>query len=214
MIQNSQRRNHRDSTPITGGSLKHTLTLYTLGSKRTVLKDFMNEAMQFTLSKDKEKTLIFMKDPFGMPPRWRRVATKPKRSFDSVILNSDLADQVLEDIREFLGSEKWYASMGNHLSSFRLHSLLSSGIPYRRGYLLHGKPGCGKTSFVAALAGILDLSVAVIDLSAADINDASLGAALRESPPNCILLLVLLSLSFFFTLIVVLGRCRCCISGR
>ena len=29
------------------------------------------------------------------------------------------------------------------------------GIPYRRGYLLYGPPGCGKSSFISALAGEL-----------------------------------------------------------
>ena len=40
-----------------------------------------------------------------------------------------------------------------------------TGIPYRRGYLLHGKPGCGKSCFIFALAGKLNLPICLLDLS-------------------------------------------------
>lgn len=39
-------------------------------------------------------------------------------------------DSLLYDVREFLGAEAWY---------------INAGIPYRRGYLLHGPPGTGKS---------------------------------------------------------------------
>lgn len=38
---------------------------------------------------------------------------------------------LLEDAREFLASEAWYTERG---------------IPYRRGYLLHGVPGGGRVA--------------------------------------------------------------------
>ena len=44
------------------------------------------------------------------------------------------------DLHEFVNSAQWY---------------IDRGIPYRRGYLLHGVPGCGKSSIVAAIAGEL-----------------------------------------------------------
>lgn len=40
---------------------------------------------------------------------------------------------LIADARDFLASEVWYAERG---------------IPYRRGYLLHGVPGSGKTSLI------------------------------------------------------------------
>jgi len=64
---------------------------------------------------------------------------KDKRPFSSVILDKDVAENIKNDILEFLQSSKWYCERG---------------IPYRRGYLLYGPPGTGKTSFITALAGL------------------------------------------------------------
>ena len=61
-----------------------------------------------------------------------------KRPLNSVVLDGDLAHRILDDVREFKDNHQWY---------------FDRGIPYRRGYLLHGPPGCGKSSFITALAG-------------------------------------------------------------
>jgi ATP-dependent 26S proteasome regulatory subunit len=37
------------------------------------------------------------------------------------------------DVQDFTESTSWYRERG---------------VPYRRGYLLYGPPGCGKTSFI------------------------------------------------------------------
>jgi hypothetical protein len=50
--------------------------------------------------------------------------------FSSIILPPGQLDSLVEDAAEFLKSEDWY---------------ISSGIPNRRGYLLHGPPGTGKS---------------------------------------------------------------------
>jgi len=46
---------------------------------------------------------------------------KDKRPFSSVILDRGIAENIKNDILEFLQSSKWYRERG---------------IPYRRGYLL------------------------------------------------------------------------------
>ncbi len=80
----------------------------------------------------------------------------------------------LEDLRDFQQSAAWYAQRG---------------IPYRRGYLLHGPPGTGKTTTVLALAGELKLSLAVLSLSNRLMGDESLLATVNALPAATILLI-------------------------
>jgi len=63
------------------------------------------------------------------------------------------------------------------------------GIPYRRGYLLHGPPGCGKSSFISALAGELEMSVCVMNLSERGLSDDRLAHLLAVAPVQSLLLL-------------------------
>jgi chaperone BCS1 len=63
------------------------------------------------------------------------------------------------------------------------------GIPYRRGYLLHGPPGSGKTSFIQALAGNLSYNICLLNLSERGLTDDKLNHLLGITPERSIVLL-------------------------
>lgn len=63
------------------------------------------------------------------------------------------------------------------------------GIPYRRGYLLHGPPGSGKTSFIQALAGSLSYDICLLNLSERGLADDKLIHLLSNAPERCFVLI-------------------------
>ena len=105
---------------------------------------------------------------------WERMPAKPSRSLDTVILPQEAVSKLKHDVGEFLESEKWYNDRG---------------IPYRRGYLLHGIPGSGKTSSVFALAGHFSLSIYVIRLSDPLLTDEGLYTLFSKTKRPSIILL-------------------------
>lgn len=60
--------------------------------------------------------------------------------------------------------------------------ILILGVPYRRGYLLHGPPGSGKTSFIQALAAAHDYDVCLLNLSERGLSDDKLNHLLSNAP--------------------------------
>jgi hypothetical protein len=53
-----------------------------------------------------------------------------KYGWDDVVLDADIKDQIFDDIVGFLNHEELYKK---------------NGLPFKRGIILYGKPGCGKT---------------------------------------------------------------------
>ena len=92
----------------------------------------------------------------------------------SIILDPGVIELVLNDAKDFLASKEWYAERG---------------IPHRRGYLLYGAPGAGKTSLIHSIAGELNLDVYILSLTRLGMDDASLNSTISELPEECIVLI-------------------------
>ncbi|KAF2004899.1 P-loop containing nucleoside triphosphate hydrolase protein [Amniculicola lignicola CBS 123094] len=91
-------------------------------------------------------------DPYAQSPTPWKVVRKPSRPLSTIDLDAKVKHDLVHDVSQFLAPdrEKWYASRG---------------IPYRRGILLHGNPGTGKSSTAISLAGEFKCDLYVINLS-------------------------------------------------
>lgn len=155
----------------TTGEPFETVTLTTLYAHRDIFIDVFTEAHALSQRAQEGKTPVytvqgFRWDIFGEPRR--------KRPLNSVILDRGVKETIVNDVKDFLGRQQWY---------------VDRGIPYRRGYLLYGPPGSGKSSFIHALAGELDFGVAMINLSERGMTDDKLTQMLTKLPPRTLLLL-------------------------
>eukprot|EP00035_Acanthoeca_spectabilis_P011909 m.209921 g.209921 ORF g.209921 m.209921 type:complete len:911 (+) comp15478_c1_seq8:133-2865(+) len=106
--------------------------------------------------------------------KWNKVASRPRRRMESVILDAGDGERILQDCKEFLSMRGWY---------------VERGIPYRRGYMLEGLPGTGKTSLVRALAGELGLDLYYLNLNAEGLSSQQLDELLRTTSENAIIVL-------------------------
>eukprot|EP01087_Luapelamoeba_hula_P011675 TRINITY_DN3200_c0_g1_i1.p1 TRINITY_DN3200_c0_g1~~TRINITY_DN3200_c0_g1_i1.p1 ORF type:complete len:541 (-),score=91.90 TRINITY_DN3200_c0_g1_i1:121-1743(-) len=150
-----------------------TITLSMIGNtthSHNVITKLLQEAMQHAKQKEQTTTVIYASDPCGV---WVRSMERARRPMSSVILKENLAEWLLADIKEYIDRESWY---------------YARGIPYRRGYLLHGAPGSGKTSIITALAGELGWNIYTLNLASGGLKDDTLAQLMRDIPYRSILL--------------------------
>ncbi|XP_044728738.1 mitochondrial chaperone BCS1 [Chrysoperla carnea] len=148
-----------------------TVTLTAFGRDRGVYFNILEEARQIALKENEGKTIMYT----AMGSEWRPFGhPRKRRPIDSVVLDQGISERILNDCNEFINSPDWYTQRG---------------IPYRRGYLLHGPPGCGKSSYITALAGKLEFGICVLNLSERGLTDDRLNHLLAVAPVQTIILL-------------------------
>ncbi|OBZ73947.1 putative mitochondrial chaperone BCS1-B [Grifola frondosa] len=155
------------------------LKISVVARSNDILKKLVLEAKREYEKDAEHRVHIFMADTtYGC---WRWNGARQKRPMSSIVLEPGVKDMILADCKDFLCSEDWYAERG---------------IPFRRGYLLHGVPGSGKTSLIHSLAGELGLDIYVVSLSSKGMSDNTLTTLMGNVPSRCILLLEDLDAAF------------------
>ncbi|XP_078083898.1 mitochondrial chaperone BCS1 isoform X1 [Mustelus asterias] len=166
-----ERNREKQMIDLHTGTPWETVTLTSLGSNRQIFFDILTEAKSLALKQQEGKTVMYTAmgaewRPFGFPRR--------RRPLSSVMLEKGISEKIVQDVKDFIGNPKWYTDRG---------------IPYRRGYLLYGPPGCGKSSFITALAGELQYSICLMSLSDRSLTDDRLNHLLSMAPQQSIVLL-------------------------
>ena len=159
---------------------EENITLTCIGRSTQPIKDLIKVARDHYLNKEKSCTVVRRPAPKEQRGRgrsvWMKVATRPSRPMETVVLDHEQKNRVLIDINEYLhpSTPRWYANRG---------------IPYRRGYLFHGPPGTGKSSLAWAIAGVFGLDIYCISLVDPTLTEEDLGMMFTTLPRRCVVLL-------------------------
>lgn len=149
-----------------------------LGRDPSIIRSVLNEAQNAYVQRDGNRTIIYrgVKSHSGGSYRWCRCMARSPRPMSTVVLDQLQKDSFINDVKEYLHprTRRWYSNRG---------------IPYRRGYLLHGPPGTGKTSLCFAAAGLLGLKLYLLNLNSNTLDEDGLSNLFSELPRRCIVLL-------------------------
>ena len=140
-----------------------------LGGTRKLAQGFIQDVQE--AAKRKEPGFRIFRNQWS---EWHLLKRELGRSPDSLNYADDLFTKMVKDIEMFRADEEWYANMG---------------IPWRRGYLLDGEPGNGKTSLVLALATYFGADIYIINLSGGNVGDNSLQQLLVRVPVGAFVLI-------------------------
>eukprot|EP00029_Vermamoeba_vermiformis_P002821 TRINITY_DN13181_c0_g1_i1.p1 TRINITY_DN13181_c0_g1~~TRINITY_DN13181_c0_g1_i1.p1 ORF type:complete len:443 (-),score=178.18 TRINITY_DN13181_c0_g1_i1:40-1368(-) len=166
-----ERKRERLDNSATSGTIQELLIVTMLGHNKHKLFALLDEAKSLAQHDEAARVVIMT----ALGHEWRPFGpARPKRDLSSVVLQSGVCERLVRDVSEFMTRADWYRARG---------------IPWRRGYLLHGPPGTGKSSLVHALASHFGLSICLLSLNDRALTDDRLMHLLTTAPDSCIVLL-------------------------
>lgn len=160
----------KNSQGQTASSIRETFSVTIVSRNRQLAWQLLEDARELALPRNDRRLTIYHVTYSSWSEQMERLPRPP----ESVVLRAGLMEDLIADGRRFLDGRAWY---------------VQRGIPYRRGYLLHGPPGTGKSSAVVAIATALGMDIAVLNLSSLTLDDNELADRLAEVPPNAIVLI-------------------------
>ncbi|KAF7863124.1 hypothetical protein EAF04_007207 [Stromatinia cepivora] len=169
------------SAPLSNSAVseREEISLSSFGRNPRILKELLDECRQAFVKNDANRTIIYRggsKSGSVGEPGWTRLVSRISRPFSTVVLDEAVKQKVIADMKDYLHpfTRRWYSNRG---------------IPYRRGYLLHGPPGTGKSSLSFAIAGYFKLKIYIVSLNSGSMNEDTLSTLFAELPKQCVVLL-------------------------
>jgi chaperone BCS1 len=140
--------------------VKFSITIFSYKSSVPVIKEFIKNIRQDYTKYLEEKrrgklfvytlnnTEVHNDDDDDTVGGWRETPHETMKSFDNIFFEGK--QEVMNKIRFFTENKDWYRR---------------NGVPYTLGIALYGAPGTGKTSFIKALATLLDRHIISMSLA-------------------------------------------------
>lgn len=150
---------YMDESATTAKFKEHTVITFLTRSKKTVYK-FSEELARAAGANIDE----FVQVPVHINSggHWNKMGKLPLRRMQSVFTANDAGPRVVEAIRTFEAQKEEH------------HRL---GLPHHLGIMLHGEPGCGKSSLIHAVATETERSIYYLNLGSVE-NDSDLTSLL------------------------------------
>lgn len=145
----------------------HTLSLVA-HKDDAALEDFYQAGMKFVARrKSALKTQVWVVNGPNYP--------RPKATWEDLILPAELKSQIRDSFEAFIAAKEHYKKLG---------------LPYRRGFLLVGPPGNGKTMVTKIIGGSYPVNMVSLILKS-DLDERIVDEAFRVacSNPPCVLIL-------------------------
>lgn len=143
---------------------KQEMKIRVLGRNRQAILNLIED---FRHKPDSSKIGIYV-----FKDEWRWLTEIPKRPLNTVIIDKKLKADLLKNLDSFFAGREWYTS---------------KGMPYKQTYILHGRPGTGKTSLLKALASYYGKSICTLNI--AGMTDSAFELALQSAPKNCFIII-------------------------
>ena len=86
---------------------------------------------------------------------WSYIDFDHPTTFETLAMERAKKKEIMEDLDAFRENRDFYRRTGK---------------PWKRGYLLHGPPGTGKSTMVAAMANYLDYDIYDVELTVVNTN--------------------------------------------
>lgn len=124
--------------------------------KKTVLEAYLPHVLErYKVIKQSDKTLKLHTLKYdrmhgGRSDPWQSVKLDHPATFDTLAMDSELKRAVLNDLDRFVKRKGFYRKVGK---------------AWKRGYLLFGPPGTGKSSLIAAMANHLKFDIYDLELT-------------------------------------------------
>ncbi|KAK4476317.1 hypothetical protein RD792_015462 [Penstemon davidsonii] len=131
--------------------------------KRRILKPYLQHI--HAISDDIEQRSKELRIHNNSNGKWKSVPFDHPATFDSLVMDSDLKTKIRCELETFLKSKQYYHKLGR---------------VWKRSYLLYGPSGTGKSSFIAAVANLLNYDVYNVNLSQI-VDDADLNSLLLKT---------------------------------
>lgn len=121
----------------------------------TYVSYILKEAKELQRSNRELNLYSNRKGDRGRKGGWNSIPFKHPASFDTIALDPEQKLSILNDLDSFVHGEEFYRRVGKS---------------WKRGYLLFGPPGTGKTSIIAAIANHLRYDVYDLELTEVQSN--------------------------------------------